>query len=201
MMALCLSGIISAQEIPGVFSVRPANDASGKMLTMEETILSRELSTERLHEQWNGNGHLTILKDGKWVSLDIVTGDTSAYKASAPALKAYTEGQSLYLSRKDGSKVPVAVSEDPQITYGQFVSRNEFSIEDGIFWAPDSTRLAFYRKDESRVTTFPLLDITTRTGSLREIKYPMAGMDSENVQLGIYDIASGQTAYVKAEDF
>lgn len=200
-LALCLSGILGAQEIPGAFSVRPANDASGKILNMEETILSRELSPARLWEQWNGNSHLTVLMNGRWVSYDIATGDTSAYKASAPALKAYTEGQSLYLSRKDGSKVPVAVSEDPQITYGQFVSRNEFSIEDGIFWAPDSTRLAFYRKDESRVTTFPLLDITTRTGSLKEIKYPMAGMDSENVQLGIYDLESGQTVYVKADDF
>ena len=169
-LGLCLSGILGAQEIPGGFSVRPANDASGKILTMEETILSRELSPARLWERWDGNGHLTVLMDGRWVSYDIATGDTSAYKASAPVLKAYTEGQSLYLNRKDGSKVPVAVSEDPQITYGQFVSRNEFSIEDGIFWAPDSTRLAFYRKDESRVTTFPLLDITTRTGSLREIK-------------------------------
>ena len=200
-LALCLSGVLCAQEIPGAFSVRPANDASGKILTMEETILSRELSPARLWERWDGNGHLTVLMDGRWVTYDIATGDTSAYKASAPALKAYTEGQSLYLSRKDGSKVPVAVSEDPQITYGQFVSRNEFSIEDGIFWAPDSTRLAFYRKDESRVTTFPLLDITTRTSSLREIKYPMAGMDSENVQLGIYDLASGKTVYIKAEDF
>ena len=200
-LALCLSGILGAQEIPGAFSVRPANDASGKILTMEETILSRELSPARLWEQWNGNSHLTVLVNGKWVSYDIATGDTSAYKASAPALKAYTEGQNLYLTRKDGSKVPVAVSENPQITYGQFVSRNEFGIEDGIFWAPDSSRIAFYRKDESRVTTFPLLDITTRTGSLKEIKYPMAGMDSENVQLGIYDLESGQTVYVKADDF
>ena len=200
-LALCLSGVLGAQEIPGTFSVRPANDASGKILTMEETILSRELSPARLWEQWNGNSHLTVLMNGKWVSYDIATGDTSAYKASAPVLKAYTEGQSLYLTRKDGTKVPVAVSEDPQITYGQFVSRNEFSIEDGIFWAPDSTRLAFYRKDENKVTTFPLLDITTRTGSLREIKYPMAGMDSENVQLGIYDLASGKTVYIKDEDF
>ena len=200
-LALSLSWALGAQEIPGAFSVRPANDASGKILTMEETILSRRLSPERLWEQWNGNGHLTVLMDGRWMTYDIATGDTSAYMASAPKLRAYTEGQSLYLSQEDGSKIPVAVSEDQQITYGQFVSRNEFGIEDGIFWAPDSTRLAFYRKDESRVTTFPLLDITTRTGSLREIKYPMAGMDSENVQLGIYDLASGKTVYVKAEDF
>ena len=74
-------------------------------------------------------------------------------------------------------------------------------IDGGIFWSPDSTKIAFYRKDESKVTSFPLLDITTRTGSLKEIKYPMAGMDSENVGLGIYDIASGKTVYVKADEF
>ena len=67
--------------------------------------------------------------------------------------------------------------------------------------APDSSKIAFYRKDESKVSTFPLLDITTRTGSLKEIKYPMAGMDSENVQLGVYDIATGKTAYMKVDEY
>ena len=67
-LGLCLSGILGAQEIPGGFSVRPANDASGKILTMEETMLSRELSPARLWEQWNGNGHLTVLMDGRWVT-------------------------------------------------------------------------------------------------------------------------------------
>ena len=61
--------------------------------------------------------------------------------------------------------------------------------------------MAFYRKDESKVTTFPLLDITTRTGSSKDIKYPMAGMDSENVQLGVYDIATGKTAYMKVDEY
>ena len=95
----------------------------------------------------------------------------------------------------------VAESENPQITYGQHVSRNEFGIDGGIFIAPDSSKVAFYRKDESKVSSFPLLDITTRTGSLKEIKYPMAGMDSENVQLGVYDVATGTTVYMKVDEF
>ena len=115
-------------------------------------------------------------------------------------MSAYTKGQSLWLRDLDGNDKPIAESENSDITYGQFVSRNEFGIDGGIFWSPDSTKVAFYRKDESKVTSFPLLDITTRTGSLVEIKYPMAGMDSENVGLGIYDIASGKTVYVKVED-
>ena len=197
----CMAALLAAQEVPGSLATRQANDASGKMLTMEETILSRELSPSRLGQSWIGNDHLRILKDGKWVCYRISDGDTSEYKMVEKGLRAYTDGQSLRLRLADGTSVPVAESENPQITYGQHVSRNEFGISGGIFIAPDSSKVAFYRKDESKVTTFPLLDITTRTGTSKDIKYPMAGMDSENVQLGVYDVATGTTVYMKVDEF
>ena len=197
----CMAALMAAQEVPGSLATRPANEASGKMLTMEETILSRELSPARLAEGWIENEYLRILKDGKWVSYRISDGDTSEYKTVAKGLRAYTDGQSLHIRLADGTSIPVAESESPEITYGQHVSRNEFGIDGGIFIAPDSSKVAFYRKDESKVTTFPLLDITTRTGSSKDIKYPMAGMDSENVQLGVYDIATGKTAYMKVDEY
>ena len=196
-----MAALLAAQEVPGSLVTRQANDASGKMLTMEETILSRELAPTRLGQSWIGNDYLRIIKDGKWVSYRISDGDTSEYKMVEKGLRAYTDGQSLRLRLADGTSVPVAESENPQITYGQHVSRNEFGIDGGIFIAPDSSKVAFYRKDESKVSTFPLLDITTRTGSLKEIKYPMAGMDSENVQLGVYDVAAGTTVYMKVDEF
>ncbi len=197
---LCLGLTLSAQS--GIVSTRPANDQAGKILTMEETIMSRELSAANIYTRWTGPTGLAMMKDGKWQVLDIVTGATSEMTAAPkPSLTAVPEGQSLYLVGKDGSKKAIAESENDQITYGRFVSRNEFGITDGIFWAPDSSKVAFYRKDESRVTTFPLLDITTRTGTLKAIKYPMAGMDSENVQLGIYDVADGTTVYADVDDF
>ena len=196
-----MAALLAAQEVPGSLATRQANDASGKMLTMEETILSRDLTPTRIVASWINNDYLRILQDGKWVSYRISDGDTSEYKTVEKGLRAYTDGQSLRLRLADGTSIPVAESENPQITYGQFVSRNEFGIDGGIFIAPDSSKVAFYRKDESKVSTFPLLDITTRTGSLKEIKYPMAGMDSENVQLGVYDVATGQTAYMKVDEF
>ena len=197
---LCLGSALSAQ--PGIISTRPANPQDGKVLTMEETILSRSLSPASLYCTWNGSDELLMNKDGKWVTYDINTSETKDYSpAGAKMMTAYVKGQSLWLRDKDGNETPISESENPDITYGQFTSRNEFGIEGGIFWSPDSTKVAFYRKDESKVTAFPLLDITTRTGSLREIKYPMAGMDSENVQVWIYDIASGQTAKIEGGDF
>ena len=197
---ICLGLTLSAQ--PGTIATRPANPQDGKILTMEETILSRELAPENLYCQWLSPEKLLIRKDGRWQVMDINDGSMSGYKPSDSEMVAFTNDKSLYIRKiSEGKTIPVAISEDSNITYGDFVSRNEFGIDGGIFWSPDSTRLAFYRKDETKVTSFPLLDITTRTGSLKEIKYPMAGMDSENVQLGIYSIASGQTAYAEAGDF
>ena len=113
----------------------------------------------------------------------------------------FTQGNGLYFCDNSGNVYPIAVSDDPDISYGQFVSRNEFGIMQGIFLSGSGKKVAFYRKDESAVGTFPLLDITSRTGSLMEIKYPMAGMASENVRIGVYDFASGQTSYLKCDDF
>ncbi len=197
---LCLGLTLSAQS--GIVNTRPANDQSGKVLSMEEAILSRELSPANLWASWKSTNEIVMMKEGKWQVYDLTDGTYKEFTPQAkPSLEARTEGKSLYLTGKDGSRKAIAESENGQITYGQFASRNEFGIHDGIFWAPDSSRVAFYRKDESRVTTFPLLDITTRTGSLKEIKYPMAGMESENVQLGIYNIADGSVVYAKADDF
>ena len=171
---LCLGLTLSAQ--PGVISTRPANDSKGKILNTAETTLSRDLVPRWYSHKWEGEPETEFPKE-------------------------VIKGQSLYIAKTEGDTVLVAESENPQITYGQVVSRNEFGIEGGTFWSPSRERLAFYRKDESKVTTFPLLDITSRTGTLREIKYPMAGMGSENVQLGIYSLTDGKTVYVKADEF
>jgi dipeptidyl-peptidase-4 len=117
----------------------------------------------------------------------------------AGKLYAYTLGNNLYCMDEAGNSFPVTTDEDKNIVSGQTVSRNEFGIEGGIFWSPDGKRLAFYRKDESRVGTFPLLDITT--GTAREIKYPMAGTASERVSLGVFDVASRQARFLDVEDF
>ncbi len=197
---ICLGLTMSAQS--GIVNTRPANDQSGKVLTMEETILSRELSPANIWASWKSGSEIVMMKDGKWQVYDFQNDSYSDLtRRAAPKMDAVPEGKSLYLVSPNGARKPIAVSENDQITYGQFVSRNEFGIQDGVFWASDSSKVAFYRKDESKVTSFPLLDITTRTGTLKDIKYPMAGMDSENVQLGIYDVESGATVYAAANDF
>ena len=198
--ALCLGWTLSAQ--PGIISTREANDQRGKILTMEETILSRELSPANIHTMWEDDGTLLMYKDGKFQAYDIAAGTYSDYTGKNKlSMQAVSKNGSLYVIYANGTERLVAERENDQITYGEYVSRNEFGINGGTFWAPNNRKVAFYRKDESKVTSFPLLDITTRTGSLKEIKYPMAGMDSENVQLGIFDVVTGETVYAAVDDF
>ena len=188
-MILGLLGLgltLSAQ--PGTIATRPANCQSGKILTMEETILSRELAPQNLHCSWNSDKDILMHQDGKWMLFNIETRLDRPYRPVWKEEKVYKKGRSLYYQSGNGLVLTIGGSRDENITYGQYVSRNEFGIEDGVFWSPDSTRVAFYKKDESKVASFPLLDITTRTGSLKEIKYPMAGMDSEMIQIGVYNL-------------
>ena len=212
LIALVAPMALSAQT--GVVATHPANN-EGKSLTMEEAVMGRNVRPTSIWASWKDNSTIIFRKDGKWMAENLANGEISDY--SAPGLPegfpenaenitsngngayAYTIGQSLYLF--DGGSVSVAESENSQITYGQTVSRNEFGIENGIFWSPDGSKLAFYRKDDSKVTDFPLLDITTRTGSLKSIKYPMNGMDSENVRLGVYDRATGKTVWCDVDEY
>ena len=103
------------------------------------------------------------------------------------------------LQRPKAPKLPA--SDGPAVTYGKVPSRNEFGINSGYYPSPDGSRLAVYRVDESAVGEFPLLDITTRTGSLKSIRYPMNGMPSEHVSLCVCDTLGNVLNTLKVTDF
>lgn len=107
------------------------------------------------------------------------------------------EGRSRYekktwtLPREDGEGIVI----------GESVSRNEFGISGGVFPSPSGKYLAVYRKDESAVSQFPLLDITTRTGSLEQIRYPMNGMASERISLLVCDTLGNVISTIVPTEF
>lgn len=200
-----------------VSAIHPAGANEGKILTMEETILSKSIRPETAYFSWQSENNLIMIKNSQSFSVDLATGKAVLTKSNdnqnsivppeAENIKwsnnnsiAYTIGQNLYFSDSKNNRKLVAKG-DSNISFGQSVSRNEFGISDGIFWSPDNSLIAFYRKDESLVTDFPLIDITTRTGSLKNLKYPMNGMDSEKTDLGIYTIADSSVIYIKVDDF
>jgi dipeptidyl-peptidase-4 len=109
---------------------------------------------------------------------------------------AYTLKNNLYVATTSGSE-QVTNDSEAHIINGTAVHRNEFAIEKGTFWSPKGNLLAFYHMDETMVGDYPLVDFMAREAKLENIKYPMAGMTSHQVTLGVYNVATRQTVFMK----
>lgn len=113
---------------------------------------------------------------------------------------AYTDGYNLCVAKADGKTYDISQDGTIDLVYGQSVHRNEFGIEKGTFWSPSGKYLAFYRMDQSMVTTYPQVDISPRVAELAPDKYPMAGMNSHKVTVGIYNAETQKIVYLNAGD-
>jgi len=82
------------------------------------------------------------------------------------------------------------------IVLGESVHRNEFGIDGGLFWSPKETRLAFYRMDQSMVVDYPIVNTKAREAEVRNIKYPMAGMKSHEVTVGVWNTKTEKLVYL-----
>ena len=103
----------------------------------------------------------------------------------------------LYVRDADDNEHCLTTDGSREIVYGEAVHRNEWGIDEGLFWSPDGQRLAFYRMDQSMVTDYPQVNIDPRMAELEPDKYPMAGMTSHVVTVGIYDLKTKKTVYLK----
>jgi dipeptidyl-peptidase 4 len=109
---------------------------------------------------------------------------------------AYTLGDDLFATFPDGKQIRITSDGGNGIVNGKSVHRNEFGITNGIFFSPMGNYIAFYRMDESIVTDYPLVDYMTRVAEYTPVKYPMAGMNSHHVTVGIYSVESGETVFL-----
>ena len=139
-------------------------------------------------------------KEGKALTCNDITRGTVRPKG-----KYYGWTEDSRLTEKPRMRRPrrprLPESQDPEVTFGKVPSRNEFGISQGWFYSPDSASLAVYRVDESQVGSFPLLDIKSRTGSLKSIKYPMNGMSSERVSLCVCDTLGNIRCTLAVSDY
>lgn len=133
-------------------------------------------------------------------SQPIENGETAVDFHTASHNAAYVKNYNLYVRTSDGKEHAVSTDGNRELQYGLSVHRDEFGIHKGTFWNHQGDRLAFYRMDQTMVTDFPLIDNTPRVATLAPEKYPMAGMTSHTVKVGIYTPATGQTIYLQTPD-
>ena len=127
-------------------------------------------------------------------------GETETHWNKTSRTSAYVKDNQLWITNAEGKTKQLTTDGSREIVYGQAVHRNEFGIEEGIFWAPDGNRFAFYRMDQSMVTDYPQVNTFERVATYEPDKYPMLGMTSHKVTVGIYDCTNGNIQYLKAGD-
>ena len=136
-------------------------------------------------------------KTHKIVWQDSISGQTANDWNKVSKATAYVENYQLFVVDANGKKHQLTTDGSREIVYGQSVHRNEFGIDKGTFWSPDGQQLAFYRMDQSMVADYPQVDIFPREATYEPDKYPMAGMTSHVVTVGVYDLQTNKTIYLK----
>ena len=127
------------------------------------------------------------------------TEQASEWNAKSKAL-AFIKEDNLYVTDNEGKTTQITTDGSREIVYGQAVHRNEFNCDYGLFWSADGMKLAFYRMDQSMVADYPQVNTFEREATYEPDKYPMAGMTSHKVTVGVYDLNTGKTIYLKAGD-
>ena len=165
--------------------------AQKKRFTLEELNYGgknyRQTARENRYYKWDA-------KQEKWTEVE--KEDLSNEEKPLPRLERGDDAQ-LYLTDRNNETHQLTTDGSREIVYGETVHRNEFGINKGIFWSPDSSRVAFYRMDQSMVADYPQVDIVPRIATMVPDKYPMAGETSHQVTVGVYDMKTATTIYLQ----
>ena len=200
------------EEVLVVYAAASTKEINALNLTQLNTALTTaSLSTVKSFPaiQWLNSKQFTFEADKKLISVDITTkkakveasrdlGEEAANKDVADKTNyvAFTVKNNLFVF--DGKeKLIVTNDADENIVNGQTVHRDEFGIHKGTYWSPKGNLLAFYRMDQTMVTDYPVIDWAPRPAKNVNIKYPMAGDKSHEVTVGIYNVSTGKTVFLK----
>lgn len=111
---------------------------------------------------------------------------------------AYLVGNNIEILTASGEKIQVTKDTVDGIVNGSdYTHRQEFGIDKGMWWSPNGKLLLYYRKDETRVTKYPLPQWDARVAKVQYIRYPMAGMKSEEVSLVIYNTENNSSTILQ----
>ncbi|MCX7875387.1 MAG: DPP IV N-terminal domain-containing protein [Melioribacteraceae bacterium] len=195
---LLLSSKVNSSKIDTLTTIKKIN-AKLKSIDKPLTNLNYNWTSQSELTFWNNNIFYTYNLKSESLSKTNSVNENATERFVAPNNKfiAYTIDNNLLYSKEDGKELQITFDKDTNVVNGQSVHRNEFGINHGIFWSPNSNYIAFYRMDQSMVTDYPLVDISTTPAKLKNIKYPMAGQTSHQVKIGIYDINKGTTTWLK----
>jgi dipeptidyl-peptidase-4 len=114
---------------------------------------------------------------------------------------AYVRGNNIYVERVDDGHVTPVTRDGSETTINgtsDWVYEEELGVRDGFRWSPDGERIAYWQFDSTGVEIFTLINNTdTLYPVLTRIPYPKAGTKNSAVRIGVVDLDTGTTHWMK----
>jgi dipeptidyl-peptidase-4 len=114
---------------------------------------------------------------------------------------AYVRANDIYVEPVSGGEVTRLTSDGSETTINgtsDWVYEEELGVRDCFRWSPDSSRIAYWQFDTTGVGIFTLINNTdTLYPVITRIPYPKAGTTNSAVRMGVVDLATRETRWVK----
>jgi dipeptidyl-peptidase-4 len=112
----------------------------------------------------------------------------------------YVSGNNLYAEDLRSGKTRRLTSDGaPKHINGTFdwAYEEEFEIQDGFRWSPDSKRIAFWQIDASKIRNHLMVNNTDSIYPVPvQVEYPVAGEKPSPCRIGVVEVASGALTWM-----
>jgi dipeptidyl-peptidase-4 len=108
----------------------------------------------------------------------------------------------FYIDLASGKETAVTTVGGGLVKYGmaEFVAQEEMKRMTGYWWSPDESAIALTRVDESPVPVATRTEIYADEVKVIKQRYPFAGADNVNIDLGVYHLRDERTKWLGLDE-
>ena len=116
---------------------------------------------------------------------------------------AYVRKHNLFVHSASGSAEKQLTKDTGENLFNgdiDWVYAEELAVRSNYFWSPNSKEIAFLHMDETKVPTYPLVNLIPTHPTIDNEKYPKVGDANPAVKLGVVDADKAKTRWLALTD-
>jgi len=200
------------------------DDSKERLLLSSDSLTHQGKNVEMSAYKWSGDRRFLLISGPKVRTWDsVIEAPYYIYNSASQSMIALAEGNATLRNAKlspDGRHVGYVLDNDLYVTdlpNGDTVAVTRDGSENifnGIFdygsaafvfidawhWSPDGRKIAFWRLDVTDVKVFWMIDELGKYNEIRPLKYPNTAEKHAVNQIGVFDLASGDTTWMDIGD-
>jgi len=137
--------------------------------------------------------------DGPFVQIPGTEGALDARLSRDGSQVAFVRDGELWVANVPaGSPRQLTAGAEDGLTNGvaEFIAAEELDRSEGFWWSPDGAHIAFARADSRHIAPYPIVHQGGAKVDVETHRYPFAGDANAVVELGVINLATGETVWM-----